>query len=155
MSVEIERKFLIPELPNLSGYASKYIAQGYLNSDPARTVRIRISDSDAFITVKGIGNETGVSRYEWEKPIDLNDARVMLAMCEKGKIEKTRYLVPCDRHVYEIDVFAGENEGLVIAEVELEREDEYFERPSWLGVEVTGDARYYNSSLSKFPFSTW
>ena len=131
------------------------IVQGYLNSDPERTVRVRLRGDEGFLTVKGLGSESGMSRFEWEKPISREDALTLLPLCEKGVIDKTRHLVRVGAHTYEVDVFHGENEGLVLAEVELGSEDESFEKPSWLGKEVTGDERYYNSYLSSHPYCQW
>lgn len=155
MAYEIERKFLVKGEFAQQASGSKSIAQGYLNSDPMRTVRIRTSDKEAFLTIKGPGNESGTSRYEWETSIDPVEASELLQLCEPGVIEKTRYLVPCDGHTFEVDVFAGANEGLIIAEVELDNENEAFTKPEWLGEEVTGENRYYNSALSKKPFKKW
>ncbi len=151
---EIERKFLV--CGDFLPFAVKKfrITQGYLSSVPERSVRVRIKEAKAFITVKGMSNDAG-SRFEWEKEISLPDAEHLLAICEKGQIDKTRYLVPVGSHTYEVDVFHGNNEGLIIAELELNSEDESFEKPAWLGVEVTGDAKYYNSALSQKPFKNW
>ncbi len=129
--------------------------QGYLNSDPKRTVRVRLKDDKGFITIKGIGNETGATRFEWEKEIAATDARELIRLCESGVIDKTRHLVPSGKHTIEVDVFHGENEGLVMAEIELTAENEAYERPKWLGNEVTNDERYYNSYLSKHPYKEW
>lgn len=147
MTQEIERKFLVsgPFLEHATG--QRRIVQGYLSSVPARTVRVRISAAKGYLTIKGIGNASGASRYEWEREIPLAEAEALLALCEPGVIEKVRHLVPVGPHTYEVDVFGGTLEGLVIAEIELEDENEPFERPDWLGAEVTGDPRYYNSAL--------
>ena len=131
------------------------IVQGYLSSIPERSVRIRIKGDKGFITVKGIGNESGASRFEWEKEISLEDAEALLKLCEPGIIDKTRYIVPAGNHTYEIDEFYGENEGLTIAEVELNNESEAFSKPDWLGQEVTGNPRYYNVMLMKNPYKNW
>ncbi len=155
MNKEIERKFLVNGEYKREVYASECICQGYLSSVPERTVRIRIRGERGFITVKGSGDKGGMSRFEWEKEIPVEDARELLKLCEPGVIDKVRHLVKVGKHVFEVDEFAGENEGLVIAEVELESEDEVFTYPSWLGEEVTGDVRYYNSYLSHFPYSQW
>lgn len=154
--IEIERKFLVKsdDFKN-EAYQHQVISQGYLNSNPARNVRIRIKGPKAFITVKGISNETGLSRFEWEKEINVEEASMLLELCEPGKIEKIRHLVKCGSHTYEVDEFHGENAGLLIAEIELKQEDENFEKPSWLGEEVTGDVRFYNSQLIKQPYNTW
>jgi CYTH domain-containing protein len=127
--------------------------QGYICSDPDRTVRVRVRGDKGFLTIKGRGSEDGLSRYEWEKEIPVSEAFELMALCGSGVIDKTRYLVPFGKHTYEVDVFHGANEGLVLAEIELSDEQEAFEKPSWLGEEVTGDVRYYNSMLSLHPFS--
>jgi adenylate cyclase len=147
MTQEIERKFLVrgPFLEHATRH--RRIVQGYLSSVPERTVRVRISAAKGYLTIKGIGNASGASRYEWEREIPLAEAEALLALCEPGVIEKVRHLVPVGRHTYEVDVFGGALDGLVVAEIELGHEDESFERPSWLGAEVTGDPRYYNSAL--------
>jgi adenylate cyclase len=154
--IEIERKFLVTsDAFKAQAFAQNDIAQGYLNSNPDRTVRIRIKGEKGFITIKGIGNQSGMSRYEWEKEIPKTEAEQLLALCEKGKIEKTRFEVKVGNHTYEVDVFYGDNQGLIIAEIELSSESEVFEKTNWLGQEVTGDERYYNSYLSKKPFCEW
>jgi len=154
--IEIERKFLVTSLAfKDESFAKNEIAQGYLNSNPERTVRIRIKGQKGFITIKGIGNESGASRLEWEKEIPLDEAKQLLQLCEKGVIEKTRYEVKSGIHTIEIDEFHGENIGLIMAEIELENENETIEKPSWLGKEVTGDKRFYNSYLSQNPYTTW
>ena len=153
---EIERKFLVKSIDFINN-SSKHqrIVQGYLNSNPERTVRIRIKDKKGFLTIKGKGNESGISRFEWEKEIDISEAEALLLLCEKGAIDKIRYEVPMGKHTYEVDVFAGENEGLIVAEIELQSETESFEKPNWLGEEVTSDERYYNAYLSNYPFKSW
>lgn len=154
--VEIERKFLV--LSNnfvQEAFAKKRIIQAYLNSNPERTVRIRIKEDKGFLTIKGKGNATGTTRLEWEKEIPLQDAEKLLSICESGIIDKIRHEVKVGNHIYEVDVFAGENEGLVFAEIELKEEDESFEKPSWLGKEVTNDERFYNAYLSINPFKSW
>ena len=156
MGLEIERKFLVKHswCPKSPG---DEIAQGYLSSVPERTVRVRIRGGRGYLTVKGKnGGADAARRAEFEYEIPVADARVMLALAEPGVIEKVRHVEPAaDGHAWEIDVFHGANEGLLVAEVELGAEDEPFARPAWLGAEVTGDARYYNSSLAKHPFSEW
>ncbi|HLA56022.1 MAG TPA: CYTH domain-containing protein [Flavobacterium sp.] len=153
---EIERKFLVAsEAFKDAAFAKNHIVQGYLNSDPERTVRIRIKGESGFLTIKGKGNETGTTRLEWETELSLMEAKPLLAICEKGVIDKIRYEVKAGKHVYEIDVFSGENEGLIIAEIELSDENESFEKPHWLGKEVTNDNKYYNAYLSLHPFSGW
>lgn len=154
--IEIERKFLVTsEAFKAHAYARHHIAQGYLNSHPERTVRIRINGESGFLTIKGKGNKTGISRYEWETEIALIEAKPLLSLCEKGIIEKIRYEIQAGNHVFEVDVFSGDNNGLIIAEIELASEDEAFEKPFWLGSEVTNDVRYYNSYLSNNPFKNW
>jgi CYTH domain-containing protein len=154
--VEIERKFLVrSNAYKLEAFASKKIVQGFLNTHPERTVRIRIQGNDGFITVKGLGNKTGTTRFEWEKQITLQEATDLLQLCEPGALTKTRYEVKCGRHTFEVDEFEGENAGLVVAEIELRQENELFEKPAWLGEEITGQQRYYNSQLSKNPFKNW
>lgn len=156
MAVEIERKFLVKNNSfKQESFAEKSMKQGYLNSNKNRTVRIRITDDKAFITVKGNSNSTGVSRFEWEKEIDKLEAEELLLLCETTIIEKNRFYVKSHQHVYEIDEFFGDNYGLIIAEVELKKEDEAYTKPLWLGEEVTGQKKYYNSKLSKNPFKDW
>ncbi len=154
--IEIERKYLVTSFDFLNEYASKSeIAQGYLSANPERTVRIRIKGNKGFITIKGKGNESGVSRFEWEKEIAIEEAKALLKLCEKGVIEKTRYEVTSGKHTIEIDVYHGENDGLILAEIELESEKEAIIKPYWLGNEVTNDKRYYNAYLSQNPFKNW
>ncbi len=154
--IEIERKFLVTsDAFKAVAFAKNEIAQGYLNSTPERTVRVRIKGDLGFITVKGKGNSSGMSRFEWEKEIALSEAKSLLELCESGVIRKTRYEIKVENHVFEVDEFYGENEGLVVAEIELQSETDSFEKPSWLGTEVTNDQRYYNAYLSKNPFKNW
>ncbi|WP_397445073.1 CYTH domain-containing protein [Polaribacter sp. R77954] len=156
MSLEIERKFLvINEEFKSEAYQKKIIKQGYLNSDKNRTVRVRIADDKAFLTIKGKTNSSGTTRFEWEKEIDKNEAEELLLLCEPSIIDKTRFLVKSDHHTYEIDEFYGDNKGLIVAEIELNSENETFKKPNWLGKEVTGNIEYYNSSISKNPFKNW
>ncbi|MGM0738186.1 MAG: CYTH domain-containing protein, partial [Bacteroidota bacterium] len=131
------------------------IRQGYLSLLPERTVRVRVMGDKGFLTIKGIADASGVSRYEWEHEIPVDEAEKLLSICEPGFIDKTRYFVKQGDCTYEVDEFHGDNKGLVIAEVELQSVDEHFEKPDWLGEEVTGDARYYNSSLIRKPFKKW
>ena len=153
---EIERKFLVTSTEFLSeSIQSNRIVQGYLNSNPERTVRIRIKGTQGFITIKGKGNESGTTRFEWEKEIEVTEAEQLLLLCEDGVIDKVRYEIPSGKHLYEVDVFEGDNKGLIIAEIELNDENESFEKPNWLGVEVTGDDRYYNASISMNPYKNW
>ena len=155
MAQEIERKFLVDGDFKSEAFKETRITQGYLSSVPERTVRVRVKGEKGFITIKGIGDETGASRYEWEKEIPVDEVKELLKICEPGVIDKTRYLVKHGDHIYEVDEFYGDNEGLVIAEVELQSADESFEKPQWLGEEVTGDVRYYNSMLMKTPYKEW
>lgn len=155
MAQEIERKFLVRGEFKSLAYASERIVQGYLSSVPERTVRVRIKGKKGFLTIKGIADEEGVSRYEWEKEIPANEAQELMQLCEPGVIDKVRYLVKCGTHVFEVDEFRGENAGLILAEVELQAAAEDFERPEWLGEEVTGAKRYYNSMLSRCPYTQW
>ena len=154
--VEIERKFLVTNQDFITqSNASFRIVQGYLNSNPERTVRVRIKGDKGFITIKGKGNESGLTRFEWEKEIAVSDAEALLQLCEKGVIDKTRYNVQFENHLFEVDVFFGENEGLIVAEIELQSENETFSKPDWLGKEVTSEEKYYNAYLSQHPFKTW
>ncbi len=150
---EIERKFLVESTDFIKeSTVNNRIVQGYLNSNPERTVRVRIKGNKGFLTIKGKGNENGTTRFEWEKEISLSEAEALLQLCESGIIDKIRYEIPLGKHTFEVDVFSGENQGLIIAEVELTSENEFFEQPNWLGKEVTGDKKYYNSHLSEHPF---
>jgi len=156
MSIEIEKKFLV------SGDAFKSdaekqvrITQGYLSTVPERTVRVRIKADKGYLTIKGKGNDSGASRYEWEREIPLPEAQELLELCEPGVIDKTRFLVKSANHTFEVDEFYGDNEGLVVAEVELSAEDESFEKPAWITEEVTGEDRYYNAMLMKNPYKNW
>lgn len=156
MGIEIERKFLVKnEDFKDQSFQKKYIKQGFLNSDKDRVVRIRIADDTAFLTIKGASNKNGTSRFEWEKEIAVNEAQDLMKLCESGIIEKYRYLHKIGEHTFEIDVFLGDNEGLILAEVEISDEKEQFLIPSYLGEEVTGQEKYYNSNLSKHPFKNW
>lgn len=156
MGIEIERKFLITSTSfKESAHQKKEIKQGFLNSDKNRVVRVRVYDEDGYLTIKGPSNTSGTSRYEWEQKIPKKEALQLLNLCEEGIIEKERYLVCIGVHTYEIDVFFGDNEGLIVAEIELSEENEEFLKPSWLGREVTGVSKYYNSNLSKKPFNRW
>ncbi len=155
-SKEIERKFLVKSHDyRKEAQKTEEITQGFLSSVPERTVRVRMVDKMGWITVKGIGNASGITRFEWEKEIPGSEAKSLLDLCEPGRIEKTRYYVKRGAHTFEVDEFKGHNQGLVIAEIELEEETESFEHPSWLGEEVTGQIKYYNASLSKLPYSQW
>jgi adenylate cyclase len=155
MPLEIERKFLVTGDYKAAAFAHEEIVQGYLSSVPERTVRVRIKGEKAYLTIKGKGNESGVSRYEWEKEIPVAEARELLLLCEPGVIDKVRYYITSGKHTFEVDEFRGENEGLTVSEIELADENDNFEKPEWLGREVTGDKRYYNASLVKNPYSKW
>lgn len=155
MAQEIERKFLVKGDYKSAASSSVHIAQGYLNSDPDRTVRVRIKGERAFLAVKGRNSSDGTSRYEWEKEIPAGEAAELLGLCEPGIIDKTRYFVPAGDHVFEVDEFHADNEGLTVAEIELDSPEEEFRRPPWLGREVTGERRYYNSSLAGNPYKNW
>lgn len=153
---EIERKYLVnSQAFKNEAHKRMRIVQGFLNTNPERTVRVRIQGNDGFITVKGKSNASGLSRFEWEKQISLAEAEDLLHLCEPGIIEKTRFEISFDGRTFEVDEFTVENEGLIIAEIELTSEDEPFSKPDWLGKEVTGDVKYYNSQLSKNPFKNW
>ena len=150
MAQEIERKFLVIGEYKSLAFAKSRIVQGYISSARGRTVRIRIRDDKGYLTIKGASNASGTSRYEWEKELSLPEAEELMKLCEPGIIDKTRYL-----GIFEVDEFYGENEGLVVAEVELASEDEAFVKPDFIGEEVTGDIRYYNSQLMKKPYKMW
>lgn len=154
--VEIERKFLVTSNSYKNeAFKSTRIIQGFLNTHKDRTVRIRLKGNTGFITVKGLSTNDGLSRFEWEKELLKEEAEALLRLCEPGVIDKIRYEVKFGNHIFEVDEFYSENEGLVIAEVELNTENEAFLKPDWLGEEVTGTIKYYNSQLSKRPFKTW
>jgi len=154
--IEIERKFLVLSKDFIAAaFSKKRIVQGYLSTVPERTVRVRIKADKGYITIKGKSNASGTTRLEWEREISLIDAVSLLSICESGTIDKIRHEVKVGNHVYEVDVFSGENEGLIMAEIELQSETEAFEKPHWLGKEVTNDERYYNAYLSKKPFKSW
>lgn len=155
MPLEIERKFLVAGDYKAFATSSSHIRQGYILSGGGRTVRVRLRDNRGFLTIKGPSRDGGLSRYEFEKEISYDEAIALFTLCEPGIVDKVRWLVPCGRHTYEVDEFMGENSGLVIAEVELGNTLENFERPSFLGREVTGDHRYYNASLRIHPYTTW
>ena len=152
---EIERKFLVNGDFKSPAFNKTQITQGYLSSVPERSVRVRVKGDRAYLTVKGKGNATGANRFEWEKEISVGEAEALLQICEPGIINKTRYYVKADKFTYEIDEGHGGNEGLILAEIELEDENDTFPKPEWIGEEVTGKRKYYNSMLSKHPFSEW
>jgi len=153
MATEIERKFKVNSLEWLIQGSGERLQQGYLSTDPERTVRVRVVGERAWLTIKG--RTVGASRPEFEYDLPTSEARQLLELCLLPLIDKTRYRVPFAGHTWEVDVFHGANAGLVIAEVELDREDEAVQRPAWLGEEVTGDPAYYNSSLIRRPYDTW
>ena len=156
MALEIERKFLVKsDAYKKEAFQKLKIIQGFLSSVPERTVRVRIIGDLGFLTVKGIGNASGASRYEWEKEIPVNEAKELLKICEPGVIDKSRYLVKSGIHTFEVDEFYEENKGLVVAEIELSSEEETFTKPVWLGNEVTGITKYYNSALANNPYVNW
>ena len=149
MFQEVERKFLVKGDFRNEAFKAIHITQGYLSRVPERVVRIRIKDQQGFITIKGKNNASGATRFEWEKEIPLDEARRLLELCEPGLVDKTRYLInnTDGKHTWEVDVYHGNKEGIMIAEIELGNENEPFDKPEWLGKEVTGDQRYYNSNL--------
>ena len=153
--MEIERKFLVHKQKNWKELAvsSSHIQQGYMLA--VNTVRIRVRDNQAFLTIKGKSKDGGLSRYEFEKEITTEEAQQLLKLCEPPVIDKRRYLIPYEGHTFEVDEFYGENEGLVMAEVELENEREEVKMPDFIGLEVTGDSRFYNRNMRRNPFSAW
>lgn len=155
MAKEIERKFLVKGEFKSQAFEHHRLTQGYICSDKHATVRIRISDEKGYITIKGMSNAAGTTRYEWEKEIPVEDARDLMKLCTGGVIDKTRYCVRSGRHVFEVDEFYGQNQGLIMAEVELSSENEHFVKPDFIAKEVTGDIRYYNAQLLHHPYSTW
>jgi len=156
MPFEIEKKFLVTgEQFKQDAEKQVRIVQGYLSTVPERTVRIRIKDDSGYLTIKGKGSESGACRYEWEKEISVTDANELLKLCEAGVIDKTRFLVKSGKHTFEVDEFYGDNQGLIVAEVELEDEDEGFDKPQWIAEEVTGQDKYYNAMLMRNPYKNW
>ncbi len=156
MAQEIERKFLVlDDSFKREAFSKSHIQQGYICSERGRTVRIRIRDERAYITIKGPSVNGGLSRYEFEQEVPMEEADQLMKLCEPGVIEKTRWLVKSGNHTFEVDEFFGDNEGLVMAEVELKSEDECYEKPHFIGKEVTGDRRYYNSQLRSHPYCLW
>ena len=154
--LEIERKFLVcGEDYKQQAFHHSRIKQGYISSRRGATVRVRLRDGQGFLTIKGPSDAKGMSRYEFEKEISAEEAAHLFELCEPGIIDKTRYLVRAGNHTFEVDEFYGDNQGLVMAEVELQSETETFEKPSFIGQEVTGDRRYYNSHLLEYPYSQW
>lgn len=156
MMLEIERKYKAKNTTFLNETKISFkINQGYLNSSAERTVRVRTKDNKGFITIKGKSNSSGTTRFEWEKEIPFDEAIELLKLCEDYIIEKTRHIVIYKNKTFEIDVFEGKNSGLIIVEVELENENEKIKLPEWIGDEVTGDEKYYNSFISNHPFCNW
>jgi CYTH domain-containing protein len=154
--IEIERKFLVKsDAFKNEAFKKTRITQGFLNTDKERTVRVRLKGDVGFIAVKGMSSSDGLSRFEWEKEITKDEAQSLLKLCEPTIIDKIRYEIEVGNHTFEVDTFFGENEGLIIAEIELQIENETFETPDWLGKEVTGDIKYYNSQLSQQPYKSW
>ena len=155
--LEIERKFLVIGDFKPLATSSTRITQGYIAFGGGRTVRVRIRGDKGYLTIKGPSNKAGLARFEWEKEIPLAEAEALMTICEPGTIEKTRWIVPSPdgRHTWEVDEFWGENEGLVMAEIELESEDDPFDKPDFIGQEVTGDRRYYNSHMRRYPYKLW
>ena len=155
MPLEIEHKFLVRGEYKTLASSSTHIMLGYICSGKGRTVRVRVRDDKGYLTIKGPSLDGGLSRYEFEKEITLDEAKRLMSLCEPGIIDKRRYLVPFKGHVFEVDEFYGDNEGLTMAEVELSSVDESFEKPDFIGRDVTGDRRFYNSSLRVNPFKDW
>ena len=155
--LEIERKFLVVGDFKSQAVSSTHIAQGYIASGNGRTVRVRIRGDKGYLTIKGPSTNAGLARFEWEKEIPLAEAEALMSICEPGIIQKTRWLVPSEdgKHTWEVDVFEGDNEGWVMAEIELGSEDETFKKPQFIGKEVTGDRRYYNSHMRRYPYKLW
>lgn len=156
MAQEIERKFLVKnDTYRLTAYCCDRIVQGYLCRENGNSVRVRIREDKGYLTIKGPSLDGGISRYEWEYEISVAEAEELLTLCGNAKIEKKRYLVKCGKHTYEVDEFYGDNKGLVVAEIELGVPEEEFDKPEFIGREVTGEARYYNSHLTRFPYKDW
>lgn len=156
MALEIERKFLVTDDSYKSlAFHSDRIAQGYICREGGNSARVRVRDNKGYITIKGPSADNGLSRYEWEKEIPSSEAWELIKLCHGGIIDKTRYLVEYSGHTFEVDEFHGDNEGLVVAEIELESIDEEFEKPGFIGKEVTGEKRYYNSQLTRIPYKLW
>lgn len=154
-NLEIERKFLVDGIYKKLAFEKSRMQQGYLSTDKERTVRIRVVDNSAYLTIKGSSTNNGLSRYEWEKEINFLEGLELLALCKKPIIEKCRYKIKHGKHIIEVDEFFGDNEGLTLAEIELAHENEVLDLPDFLGKEVTGNVKYYNSYLSQHPYSTW
>ncbi|MDA3891365.1 MAG: CYTH domain-containing protein [Salinivirgaceae bacterium] len=155
MNIEIERKFLVTGAYKHLVVKKFEIKQGYISTDKERVVRIRLKNKMGFITIKGLSDNSGMARMEWEKEIPYNEALGLLELCHKPIIEKVRYIVEHGKHIVEVDEFFGENTGLTLAEIELSDMNEKIVLPQWLGKEVTNDSRYYNSNISKHPYTDW
>lgn len=156
MAVEIERKFIVTnDSYKALAFQSDRIAQGYICREGGNSARVRVRGDKGYLTIKGPSLDGGLSRFEWEKEIPVAEALVLLKLCHDAIIDKMRYLVKWGNHIFEVDEFFGENEGLVVAEIELSDADEQFEKPDFIGQEVTGDKRYYNSRLTRFPYKSW
>ncbi len=155
MHFEIERKFTVKGDFKCYSEKSIYVKQGYISTDPERTVRVRIAGDKGFITIKGIADKSQMKRFEWEKEIPEYEAEELFSLCKKPVVEKTRYIVKYKNHIFEVDEFLGNNDGLIIAEVEFNSVDEKIELPEWIGEEVTGDKRFYNSYIALHPYNTW
>lgn len=153
--MEIERKFLVTGPFKEQAFAHSHIMQGYISQAPGHTVRVRLRDDKGYLTIKGPSLDGGLSRYEFETAISEQEARDLMQLCQHGLIDKTRWLVRSGKHVFEVDEFYGDNEGLILAEVELTYADESFEKPDFIGREVTGDRRFYNSHMLTYPFKLW
>ena len=154
--IEIERKFLVQsDAFKEEAFKETRITQGFLNTHKDRTVRVRVKGNSGYITVKGKSSKDGLTRFEWEKEINIKEAESLLKLCEPTVIDKMRYEIRSGQHIFEVDEWGGDNSGLIVAEVELETENETFQKPDWLGEEVTGNIKYYNSLLSKHPYNTW
>lgn len=155
--LEIERKFIVVGEFKSQAISSTHIAQGYIASGNGRTVRVRIRGDKGYLTIKGPSDKAGLARFEWEKEIPLAEAEALMKICEPGIIEKTRWLVPAEdgKHIWEVDVFEGDNAGLIMAEIELESEADQFKKPDFIGPEVTGDRRFYNSHMRRYPYKMW
>lgn len=156
MPLEIERKYLVNSAEfKLQAKKKLTIVQGFISLDKNAIVRVRTQNNLAFLTIKGISNKSGTTRYEWEKKINLHEAKELLLLSKTKPISKTRFIIDFKNHIFEVDEFYDSNAGLIIAEVELKNADEYFEKPDWLGKEVTGDLKYYNVMLAQHPYKTW
>lgn len=155
MALEIERKFLLKENENFPKENPTKIIQGYILNSKKKTVRVRMNEKNCFITIKGKSNNSGTTRFEWEKEISFEDCKNLLKLCDGNFIEKIRYSIHINNFIFEIDEFLGKNKGLVLIELELQNENQDYPRPQWLGNEVTGDNKFYNSNLSKNPYNSW